>query len=215
MTLAGCVPPTSNPVITESTREQIAQALKATGDSAAAATVLSGGEARQPQVASKPDPIYEATLLVDTGHPAEGMALAKSALAARGDDPNFALEVARLAIKAGELKEATEIYQQILPRHPDNVEAWNGMGVIYAQQGNMAAATDSLHQALGLSPNNKDARYNLALVTLLSGDLGTALAMLQALAISDPSDRVTATLALAQQRLRATAASDAAAQSQN
>ena len=98
------------------------------------------------------------------------MAEAKAALAARGDDLRFALDVARLAMKSGRLADAGDVYQQILWRHPDSVEALNGKGVVLAQQGELTGAADVLRLALAHHPQDVPTRNNLALVMALSGE---------------------------------------------
>jgi Flp pilus assembly protein TadD len=209
--LAGCAQgPVTGPTITDATREQLARALDASGDHESAAEVLRGRQSQQAP-AHATDPIGQAALLIANGQVDQGMAEARGALAARGDDPVFALQVAHLAIKAGQLSEAGDIYQAILPRHPDNVDAWNGKGVVFAQQGNLSGAADAFGQALALRPDDPTSRYNLALVMLLSGETEVAISMLDALNRSNPSSQVSATLAMARSREQISAASAAPA----
>jgi Flp pilus assembly protein TadD len=199
--LAGCTPArNSNPTISEETRARLAKALEASGDSAAAAAVLRGHEKPQAAAPVPDDPLMHARQLVAAGQVDQGMAEAQAALASRGDDPPFALDVGRLAVRSGRLDQAGDIYQQILLRHPENVDALNGKGVVLAQQGKLADAANVLRQVLSMRPKDVPARYNLALVMLLSGETKVASSILEALDRSDPSPQVKATLNLTRDR---------------
>ncbi len=208
--LTGCASAnTPNQTVSDSTRLRLAEALQAAGDTANAAAIMQG----QPlQRAAPPaDPLAQATGLIAAGQVDQGITAAKAALAARGDDLPFALEVGRLAMKSGRLADAGDVYQQILWRHPDSVEALNGKGVVLAQQGDLSGAADVLRQALAHHPQDVPTRNNLALVMALSGETDVALSMLQDLDRTDGSPQVKATLALTRERLRLNGAAQAAA----
>ena len=166
LALAGCAGDTE-PTVDDATRVRLAQALEASGNSATAATVLrtqNGTDA-----SSARDPMTQAQQLVALGQPEQGVAVAKAALAERGDDPSFAIEVGRLAVRAGRLAEADEIYRTVLARHPDNVEALNGHGVVLAQKGDLAGAAGAFRRVLELRPTDVPARHNLDLIVALTG----------------------------------------------
>ncbi len=200
--LAGCAAatrPTPDQTISDDTRARLARVLEASGDTAGAAAVLHGPADGE----GAPDPLTHATALVAAGQVDKGMQEAKIALATHGDDLAFALEVGRLALRAGRLTDAGDVYRQILLRHPDSVEALNGNGVVLAQQGDLAGAADTLRQALASHPQDVPTRNNLALVLALSGHNDLALSMLEDLARTGGSPHVKATLALARDGLRA------------
>lgn len=215
--LAGCASANSpNLNISSDTRQRLAEALQASGDSANAAAILQGqpgrrAEQQQQQQQQPVDTLTQASTLIMAGQVDQGMAEAKTALAARGDDLAFALDVGRLAMKSGRLADAGDVYQQILWRHPDSVEALNGKGVVLAQLGDLTGAADVLRQALARHPRDVPTRNNLALVMALSGETDVALSMLQDLDRTDGSPEVKATLALTRERLRVSGASQAAA----
>ena len=141
----------ANTTISDNTRERLADALQASGDSTNAAIVRDLAN-KKPEPA--PDPLTHVSALVAAGQVDQGMREAKAALAARGDDLGFALEVGRLAVKSGRLADAGDVYQQISRRHPDNVEALNGKGVVAAQQGDLKGAADAFRKALALRPRD-------------------------------------------------------------
>jgi Flp pilus assembly protein TadD len=196
--LTGCAS-AANTTISDNTRERLADALQASGDSTNAAIVRDLAN-KKPEPA--PDPLTHVSALVAAGQVDQGMREAKAALAARGDDLGFALEVGRLAVKSGRLADAGDVYQQISRRHPDNVEALNGKGVVAAQQGDLKGAADAFRKALALRPRDVPTRNNLALAMLLSGETNVAVSMLEDLDRSDGSPRVRVTLALARERSR-------------
>ena len=174
---------------------RLAEALEASGDSVNAAEAL-----RPPESRTVADPLIHAEVLIAAGQPDQGVAMAMAALVQRGDDVAFGLSVGRLALKAGRPEQAGYVYQQILQRHPDNLDAMNGKSVVQAQQGDLAGAADTLRQALAQSPRDVATRSNFAIVMLLSGHNDVALYVLEDLDHNSPSALIKANLALARQR---------------
>jgi Flp pilus assembly protein TadD len=206
--LTGCASRSPDLTVTDDTRTRLAQALQASGDPTNAAILRDQTAKKAGQAA---DPLTHATALIAAGETDQGINEAKAALAAHGDNLTFSLEVGRLAVRAGRLAEARDVYQQISLRHPDSVEALNGKGVVLAQQGNLSGAAEAFRKALALRPQDVPARNNLALAMLLSGEVDVARAMLEDLDRSDGSSQVKATLALARERSRTPVASQLAA----
>jgi Flp pilus assembly protein TadD len=170
------------------------------GDEANATEALRTPAEREHAMAS--DVLVNAEILITAGQVDRGMEVAKAALVARGDDPEFSLKVAILAVNANRLSDASEIYQKILRSHPDNIDALNGAGVVSAQKGDLVAANDSLRRALALKPGDVPTRNNLALVMLLGGENQSALTLLEDLSRTAPSPQVDAALAAARSRVR-------------
>jgi len=170
--LAGCAPMrTAQPTVTDDTRQRLAQALQDSGDTANAAIVRS----QTSQKAEQPvDPLTHATALVTAGQVDEGIKVARDSLSSHANDLPYSCEVGRLAVRVGRLKDAGEIYEQILQRHPDSPEALNGMGVVLAQLGDLNGAADAFRKALVLRPEDMPATRNLALATTLIGKTDAA-----------------------------------------
>jgi Flp pilus assembly protein TadD len=165
--LAGCAPlPATQPTLTSDTRERLAKALQDSGDSADAAIVRSQ---TGHQAAQRVDPLTHATALVTAGQVDEGIKVARASLGSHADDLPYSCEVGRLAVRSGRLKDAGEVYEQILQRHPDSPEALNGMGVVLAQLGDLNGAADAFRKALALHPHDAPASHNLSLVMALTG----------------------------------------------
>ncbi len=165
--LAGCAPMrVAQPTVTDDTRQRLAQALQDSGDTANAAIVRSQTSHK---AADPDDPLTHATALVTAGQVDEGIKVARASLASHANDLPYSCEVGRLAIKAARLKDAGEVYEQILQRHPDSPEALNGMGVVLAQLGDLNGAADAFRKALVLRPQDMPATHNLALVATLLG----------------------------------------------
>jgi Flp pilus assembly protein TadD len=150
----------------DTTRARVAKALEASGDAGNSAIVLRGQEAAEASRA--PDPIMHARQLIAFGQTEQGVAEARTALAARSDDPAFAIEVGRLVVRAGRLAEADIIYQDVLAHLPGSVEALNGHGVVLAQKGDLIGAAVAFRHALQLRPEDIPARNNLDLVMTLT-----------------------------------------------
>ncbi|MCL2725458.1 MAG: tetratricopeptide repeat protein [Polyangiaceae bacterium] len=62
------------------------------------------------------------------------------------------LDQARAARSAGNLSSARELYERALDEHPDNVEAFAGLGDVAHQQGDLDLATREYERALSLAP---------------------------------------------------------------
>jgi Flp pilus assembly protein TadD len=198
--VAGCSSAERAPQnVTDETRVRLAKALLASGDPASAAEAMRTPASRANS--QGPDDMMNAQLLIAVGKVDAGLEIAKAALAARGDDPGFALDVAGLAVRANRLPDAENIYRTILRLHPTNVEAMNGEAVVLAQEGNLADATTLLRQALVLRPDDVPARSNLALVLLLGGQReAAATPTLQELGRSNSPPPVETALAVGPER---------------
>ncbi len=64
---------------------------------------------------------------------------------------------------------AVEKYKYILTREPRNVEARNGLGLVYEQLGDYNKAASEFKEVLTVDPNNLDAHYNLGTTYWQSG----------------------------------------------
>jgi Flp pilus assembly protein TadD len=76
-------------------------------------------------------------------------------------DIDEAFDHASRHFQAGRLKEAVQIYQQILESHPDHPRALHALGVISFRSGNGEAAFDLIKRAVAIKPDFADAYNNL------------------------------------------------------
>lgn len=168
--LLGCSNPDKSPTITDATRVKLARALTGDAESGDSFKIL-----------DKSAILRQAKLLIDLGDVDHGLAVASEALATHGDDPAFAMEVARMADTAGHRAEAETIYRLVLKTHPDAVDALVGEGVVTAQKGDYPDAISKFRQALTRRPNDLPARNNLALALALAGQSQEAVSLLEQL----------------------------------
>ncbi len=179
MLAAGCATPPAEPVITDATRVRLAQALEAEGDPTSAANILNGRTV-QPRP-DRADALRQARLLLDVGQVDQGFALARAAMLANAGNPRIAIEVARMAVRAGRLAEAEGIYRQLIERFPNDADAFVGSGALRAQAGDFPAAIQQFYHALALKPADVAARNNLALALAMNGQSAEAVPMLEQL----------------------------------
>ncbi|EKV32147.1 hypothetical protein C882_3211 [Caenispirillum salinarum AK4] len=66
----------------------------------------------------------------------------------------------------GNIRQAEQLYRQVLASDPRNPEAIAGLGLVAAQAGNLPAARELLKKALSLQPENPDNLVNLAKVDI-------------------------------------------------
>ena len=69
--------------------------------------------------------------------------------------------------------EKLAIYQKVADRFGD-YRAYNNMGLIYFEQGNIAEARRAYSKALDIQPNDADVNYNAGLAAMADGDLAKA-----------------------------------------
>ncbi|HYM18089.1 MAG TPA: tetratricopeptide repeat protein [Micropepsaceae bacterium] len=77
--------------------------------------------------------------------------------------------------RAGKLKEAAEIYRQILRSAPRNFDALHALGLVRYQSGDLVEAERLLAQALNVNPQAVDARLNHALLLFRLGRVDESL----------------------------------------
>jgi protein O-GlcNAc transferase len=74
-----------------------------------------------------------------------------------------ALNIAVQHHQAGRLREAEQIYRQILQAQPNHADAWHLSGVVLSQQGRHAEALPLIQKAIQLAPNMADYHGNLGI----------------------------------------------------
>jgi Flp pilus assembly protein TadD len=142
--------------------------------------------------------IYRATALANAGRNEEALEVAQATYDADRTDVSAALLVGRLSLRLGDGAAARAIYQQILTRSSDNLQALNGLGIAEVISGTLPAAEATFRRAVTLSTADGGSRSNLALTLALEGKINEAIPMLEAEMRQDaPSDRDRSNLALA------------------
>jgi tetratricopeptide (TPR) repeat protein len=86
------------------------------------------------------------------------------------------LQAAKQHHQAGRLREAEEIYRQILQSEPRQPEALHLLGLLKYQSGDAAAASQFLHQAIEWNPDVPECFYNLGLAVAALGRTDEAIA---------------------------------------
>ena len=97
-------------------------------------------------------------------------------LALANEDPSQ-LSLEELLYAASLLEDPNEqakIYNKAIAQFPDDPRAYNNLGVIYFNQGNIAEARRCYAKALAIEPNNPDFNYNAGVAALADGDLDKA-----------------------------------------
>jgi len=77
--------------------------------------------------------------------------------------------------QAGRLREAEQLYRQILALHPEHINALHLLGVIAHQAGHNDAAVDLIRRAIALKPDFPEAYYNLGTVLEDTGKMPEAI----------------------------------------
>ena len=75
---------------------------------------------------------------------------------------------------AGTSAQKEAIYQKAATLYPNDFRAYNNLGALNFQKGNMADAEAYFNKALSLSGNSPEANLNMGLIALLSGDKAAA-----------------------------------------
>jgi len=77
--------------------------------------------------------------------------------------------------QAGRLREAKQLYRQVLARQPQHINALHFLGVIAHQEGENDIAVDLLRKAIALAPDYVDAHSNLGTALKETGELDEAI----------------------------------------
>lgn len=70
--------------------------------------------------------------------------------------------------------EKAAIYQKTINQYPDDYRAYNNLGMIQFEQGNIAEARRNYQKALELDANNPDVNYNAGVAAMADGDMAKA-----------------------------------------
>lgn len=169
-------------------------------------------EPRPPVEARRtPEEVLETQLeviraMLDAGLTESAIQACADLRAAGVDDPRVELLQARAWHLNGMSAEARALLERLVKRQPRSAEAWAMLGVVQADQGEVAAARESLERARRLAPEDpkvlSGVLNNLGYVLLASGDAEAAVEVLREAIQLDPSDlRARNNLAFALARL--------------
>jgi Flp pilus assembly protein TadD len=86
-----------------------------------------------------------------------------------------AFNLAHAHHRAGRLREAESIYQQILAHRPQHADVLNMLGAIAGQSGQPEKAANLIRQSIALKPDVAEAYNNLAIVLMDMGQLDEAI----------------------------------------
>ena len=86
----------------------------------------------------------------------------REALMVGGPTPQFAFDLANVLVKLGKKPRAIERYLQAVELDPDYAAAWNNIGILQADLGDLNSACDAFRRALALTPDDPRVHYNLA-----------------------------------------------------
>ena len=75
-----------------------------------------------------------------------------------------AIEQAMAFHNAGEIEKAEAAYRAVLAARPEQIEAWSGLGLLYAQMKRFAEAEQALRRAIDLQPGFARTHYRLGQV---------------------------------------------------
>ena len=128
---------------------------------------------------------------------AEGSeALLRRVLEAHPDDPYALAELAGIQLDRGELQAAEASYRAALETGGERYTCpWEGLGLVYLQQGRMAEAREHLEHAIAINPDIEYRKYNgLARIALAEGDIEEARRLLRRSIENYPADREAAEL---------------------
>jgi protein O-GlcNAc transferase len=78
--------------------------------------------------------------------------------------------------QAGRFAEAERIYQQVLSRHPDHLDALHLLGILAMQMGRPDKAVELIQRAIGRNPGFADAHVNLGIALVKLGQFEAAIA---------------------------------------
>ena len=103
------------------------------------------------------------------------------------DNTEQALQQAVQLHGAGKLRQAEQLYRQVLRQDPEQPDALHYLGVIAMQAGNFDAATELITQALQQQPQNHFAMANLGNALLQAGNPAEAIDRYRAALTIEPS----------------------------
>ena len=145
-----------------------------------------------------------ARIALDLGMAPVADAFSRQVLSGNPDDSEAVCLLSRALASQGQGDGAVEVLSTHLSERPESPEAWNALGVLVADRGDLAAAETFFDEALRLAPGLTPARFNAANLLMTRGETGKALAALERIPQTglSPRDRATLVFSRACARLR-------------
>ena len=123
------------------------------------------------------------------------------------NDINKLMEQGSEAIKLGQMKEAEQIFSQIIEQSPDFSEGWNRRATVRFNRGDYRGSLADIKQTLRLEPRHFGAIWGRGMILGLQGDFSGAIeAFKQMLQITPYSEDAKRRIELLEQELRKTTA---------
>jgi len=116
-----------------------------------------------------------ATVLVNAGNPAAGLAEFHKILANDPGNYHVLVNLGYAYIGAGNYKEAIKQLSEVIQTHPEAADAHYDLAVAYKQTDDLAHARTELEQAVKLDPSLAEAHYVLGLVYVDASELEKAV----------------------------------------
>jgi GT2 family glycosyltransferase len=105
-----------------------------------------------------------AEILVRSGRTGEAKAAIEHGLVRWPEEPGFAFHAALARLDDGALAEADRLFRRVLEQAPDDLAAWNNLGVVRALDGDRVGAAAAFSRAVVRQPVYRDARANANLL---------------------------------------------------
>lgn len=109
----------------------------------------------------------------------QALSRVKEARRLKGDDPSLLVMEAFIQIGRGDPSRASQLFQAVLTRLPNDLEARFGLALLDLRLGRSTDARARLSETLRISPRNARALLSLALIAEDSGDVSDAEAYLE------------------------------------
>lgn len=119
-----------------------------------------------------------------------GVAVVCGVVELRAQAASGELTQAAALVKAGKLDEAKQRLTHIVKQQPRSVRAWDLLGTVYLEKGNLAEARKSFERAAGIATADPEANGALAKLYLDAGEFSQSLAAMERI----PANRRTAKL---------------------
>jgi Flp pilus assembly protein TadD len=178
------------------TRLRLAQLAESAGNQKEELALLAPAAARDP--ANIGLQTQYATALAQTGQNQQALDVALPAYSRDKTNTGLGLLIGRLYIRQENPAAAASLYQEVIARDGDSLEAINGLGIAEVMQRSLPRAEATFRRATAIAPQDAASRNNLGLALTLERRTDEAISVLEALWREDSTaPRVRTNLAMA------------------